>query len=510
MVMLTGKSLPWAIFFGTLLVYLLFPTKNYYWDGLSFALTIEKTASFDSSLIHPNHLIYNIVGWLVYNAMQGIGLEVRALSALQATNSLFSALSAVILFYILNQFLRSRYLASVLAFLLAFSATWWKFSTDANSYIPSVFFLLICFYLVIRSGRPSTIVMAGLSHAVAMCFHQLAIFFFPVALVAIFLQSPALSFKNRVSRLAIYSAVAFFVTISAFYIGFLLQTTRPDDLTTFARWLTSYSPEVGFVFNFRESLMFTIRGHLRLMFGGRFNFLAEVFGSFTIALSAILIAAMVGLAVRTFRVRRITVTASSKPALDLRNIVIICLTWTVIYLGFLFFWIPQNTFYRLFYLPPMIVLLGVILDRYRTPGVIRSRAALAVAIIVLLNFLFLIYPYAHVRQDTPLALAYQMNNHWSRQTTVYYSQEHSDRDLLAYFNPTSNWKKIETIDLVALESELSEIQSRGGNAWLETTASKKIQQIEGGAEWLARHGDPQSERALINSAYDMRLLKIVP
>ena len=97
----------------------------------------------------------------------------------------------------------ARNLALAGSLLFGFPATWWKFSTDANAYIPSILLLLCTDYIQARrlearrlearrleargwrpprlEARRSTVV-AGLAHAGAMLFHELAILFLPVAL----------------------------------------------------------------------------------------------------------------------------------------------------------------------------------------------------------------------------------------------------------------------------------------------------------------------------------------
>src|SRR5213594_400682 len=128
------------IYSAVLLMYLSLRTVNYYWDGISFAYDIEHADR--SRLLHPNHLLYSPVGYVVWSETNKVIPGVRALDVLQILNALFGS-AAVAIFYrlLLSQF-QSRYIAACLSLILAFSATWWKFSTDANSYIPSVFFLL--------------------------------------------------------------------------------------------------------------------------------------------------------------------------------------------------------------------------------------------------------------------------------------------------------------------------------------------------------------------------------
>src|SRR5438045_8001523 len=102
---------PWLLFIATALIYLSFPTRVYYWDGIAFAQAIEDASSLNASLVHPNHLIYNFAGYLFYKLLRSLGFELRALTALQILNSLLSAACAGVLFAILRDTLRSLYLA---------------------------------------------------------------------------------------------------------------------------------------------------------------------------------------------------------------------------------------------------------------------------------------------------------------------------------------------------------------------------------------------------------------
>ena len=64
--------------------------------------------------------------------------------------------------------------------------------------------------------------------------------------------------------------------------------------------------------------------------------------------------------------------------------------WLATYVVFLFFWLPWNTFYKLFCLPPIIVILAHLLMPYRGPR--RYRLILFVATLALANLGFYIYP----------------------------------------------------------------------------------------------------------------------
>src|SRR5262245_5493659 len=70
----------------TALVYLLTPTVDYFWDGITFALQIERAATSAryELLFHQNHLLYNAFGYVLYASSHALGLKLRALPLLQA------------------------------------------------------------------------------------------------------------------------------------------------------------------------------------------------------------------------------------------------------------------------------------------------------------------------------------------------------------------------------------------------------------------------------------------
>src|SRR5436305_4313848 len=247
MIKIERKLWPALMLVGILALYLLLPTKNYFWDGVDFAQHIEDATKLDASLIHPNHLFYNAFGYLVYRTTHAFGMSLRAIEALQITNSILSVLAAYFFFLILKRTLRSNYLSYTLTLLFALSATWWKFSTDADSYIPSVFFIVLSFYFVLPDRKPRPIVVAIL-HSASMMFHQMAVFFFPVLVVGIYLQTREFQRKRRIIQVIEYGAAAFVITLSTFYFSFYLQTGR-FSLQRFFQWTTSLSPEPGHTFS---------------------------------------------------------------------------------------------------------------------------------------------------------------------------------------------------------------------------------------------------------------------
>ena len=213
----------WIVFPAILLIYLLFPTKNYYWDGVFFAQVIEQAGRFHPTLLHPNHLIYNVVGYALYRVSQGLGFQLRALELLQIVNSVVSVVAALLLYRILRLVIDSRYLRWCLVLMFAFSATWWKFSTDANAYIPSVFFLLLAFSFVLPPARPRPWLVT-LVFVIAVCFHQLAVFYYPVFALGLWWQAQPLD-RNR-GRLSVllFCVLSPTLALAAYYYSFYLAS----------------------------------------------------------------------------------------------------------------------------------------------------------------------------------------------------------------------------------------------------------------------------------------------
>jgi hypothetical protein len=497
------------LFFAVLTVYLVFPTKNYYWDGITFAQTIERANSLNASLLHPNHLIYEVCGYLIYHAALAVGIEARALTVLQVLNCVLSVSSTVLVFQIFKRSFRSDRIAAALSFLFAFSAMWWKFSTDADAYVPSILFVLGAFYFLHLSSKPRPVLVACL-HAVGMCFHQLAVFFFPVALLGLYFQSGDLERSRRIGAILTYGACAFLITFGAYVLGFYLQTNRTD-LTALSHWLTNYSPENGFVFNLKESFSYTLDGEFKLFFGGRFGFVKELPIFATVILLSLLtlaIANFIWQFVQLLRAR--TAVETFEPNENFRRLSWLCVIWIVSYVVFLFFWIPKNTFYRMYYLLPLLLLVAIFLFRTKWRSKAASAAYAFVFMVATANFTFYIYPYSQVRNETPLSLALSLNSVWTPRTVVYYSELNTDNQLVWYLNSSTTWRPLKIDTFRQLESDVASGDENGADVWVDNTAIKALQQDKILGKWLSYHRCNCQAYGLNTKAYYINFERLVP
>lgn len=497
-------SNPWILGLAVAAIYLFFPTKVYYWDGIVFAQAIEDAGNASTtpiiSLVHPNHLLYNVVGYFFYRLLRGIGFHIRALTVLQILNSVLSAGGATLLFLIVRDTLRSTYFAVCLTLLFAFSATWWKFSTDANAYIPSVFFLLVTFYLVLPDRKPRPLLVA-LSFFAAMCFHQLAVVAYPVFALGVYLQDGAIAIRRRLRNAIVFTVASVVLIVIAYGLAFYFASGG-FAVGRFLRWTASYSPDADTRFNVWSNFVYSLRGQVRLFFGGRLNLLHGLLNPgvvlllalFAIAVLLFVFAVVVNLTTLKRRLRGLQFAPRQK------TVLLLAFLWAVVYLVFLFFWLPQNTFYRLTYLPALILLLGLALSAFPQAGYRRTFAtALFVAALGLANFLFLIYPFSHAEKYPPLAFALQMKREWPRGTTIFYGSQNSDEALVRYFNPGTEWRLLSPAELPV-----------DTGAWLETSAIDRLSATPEGTQWLQSHTRPGTLRELNNGAYRIRFVQVNP
>ena len=489
-----------------LVVYLLLPTKQYYWDGVGFSLSIEAPHCSAAALLHPNHLIYNLIGYALWRGVSATGISVRALFVLQAVNGLFAAATIFLFWRILKQLTRSPWRSTVGALVLAFSATWWRFSTDANAYIPSIFFLIVCLQiLMMPQPRP---IAAGLFNGVAMLFHQLAIFFVPVAMVAFLCVTGDRGCvggkRARFLEAAQYIIAAFSITAMAYGLGFAAVGHSGLNLT-FWNWITTRAIDAKFAFNLPRSALLTLRGTVRLLMGGRFTSAKLNVISFG-ATTALLLVIVV---VCYFARARSANGSQGYPCKNgFRSWISanrLALTWSLSYSCFLAFWLPQNTFYRLFYLPALIQLIMTV------PGSgnkNRRFVEFACAVMVGCNFLFCIYPLSRVENNDVLAFALIHHGEWNERSAIAYSDFHTDLWTISYFNPQAKWAAISSPTIGQVERRLLECKQQRTSFWLEATTYDAIAGLPGGTNWLDKHVDRARSLNYITLKHRIRFYRL--
>jgi hypothetical protein len=451
-----------VLLFLPLAAYLAFPTRNYYWDGVAFAIEIEKNFE-PPALVHPNHLIYALFGAWLYDLSDWIGLPIRSLYLMQAANCLLAGLAVILLYRCLRVQGWSGEHGIMAALIFGFSATWWKFATDANAYIPAIF-LLLCAYLLLEDSR--WMWLAGLAQAGAMLFHELSIFFLPIALIVLWKR------RASVAAILIYCAEALGPVAIAY--AWAYRAAHPPE--GFVQWLTSHSSDSGFSFNPLRDAVYTLRGTLRLFFGGRWPDVVR--NPLSLAACALLACAL--LAFLFYAWRALPLRTQSPP--------VALLWWCGVYVAFLFFWMPRNTFYRLFYLAPLVLILASM--PVDSPRVNRAGFSFA-AVLLLWNFVFLTYPESRAEFNAPLRFALAQHDAWPPGSAIVFHRFHPDLWTISYFNQQAAWISLDRNDLGDMQHDLAYAHGQNKPLWVEETAYEFVAGTPGGLKWLMDHEHPE-------------------
>jgi hypothetical protein len=427
-------------------------------------------------LLHANHLLYNIAGSVAYHAFGG---RVRALYVLQAVDSGFAAAAFYLLSGTIARLTGSVRIALLLGALFAFSGTWWRFAVDADAYIPSVTLLIASASLLLTDRKPR-IVPAALLHCGAMLLHQLAIFFFPAALILLWRQETS----QRWRRCALYLAIAGGATLTA-YIGAFSVQSGSFSLNSFLTWITSHSGDVAFSFTPGKNFAISIRSWMQVLLAGRPG-LVRYSDPLTVILLLACAATLVLLLIAIWR--------GSRPSIAIyhRTLFVFAACWIAAYAIFLFFWLPHNTFYKLFALPGIVLLIASCWKPGPNPVALPF-----VALIALCNLTFAIIPYSRVTANEAVAFALSLKQHLPSGSMVYYSDLNTDDWLVRYFNPQTTWRQV---------ASPADVYEEG--AWLDTTAIDRFSRSD--PAWFEKRTRHAEWRELVNTKHRIRFVRLLP
>lgn len=429
-----------------LTAYLAFPTRNHYWDGIGFALNIEGVSQ-DMAGFHPerpagtiyynpNHLLFNWTGRILYRAVNVLTPGARALDILVLWSTVSSVLAVCLLFRLILQATGYLWLSLWSALLMGLSASWWKFSTDADAYVPSAALLVVCAWLLHRS-KPHP-VWTGLAHAAAILLHQIAVCFFPAAVIALLLRRPPAG-HHRWRAAFVYAAVAGSITLAAYVCIWTVALENTWDLPAFARWTTFNSTDVLVRKSLTARMGDMALATLRTFFGGRLS-LAWKFGGLAIVAPTILLSA--GALCRLFR--RSKSAAVPEPSGERWPPDIwFPAAWLGAFLLFLSVWLTEYPYYRILCLPGFVLLSSrLIATRWSEQGWSFHRLPAFVVLMASVNFALYVYPYSRSESTPATRVALEARGRWENQpVVVYYRDFNCDNWWMKYFNMHTTWRK---------------------------------------------------------------------
>jgi hypothetical protein len=400
-----------SIFFA--LLYLFIPTKMFYIDGIYYAEHLENMPYYDQGF-HPHHLIYLPLMHLLYGAFHSIIPWLRALAFLQALNAILGGLTIWIFSRILRRLsfsIISRILAMIL---LGSSYTFWHHASDANIYI-LVHLLILCVTLVVLSDRfyssKSCQYSTGLLFGLTCLVHQIVV----LMIIPFGLYIWSKDRKNGMKvflRLAIPFLLVGFIAYPVVFILFSGETNQ--SLTKFLLWAGSFGrAEHYFAFNasYANNIIQTIlRGHYnafftlkpleRILFDGTSGDTAQSFRLYTFFLF------LTTLTVVSFIFQSISHASSNQ-----RKLHFFFLAQFIVYFTLTSIFMPENHFYRIFYLCPLIVIwtgiFSMLGESYKL--ILKPIVAIAILVFLYLNLTKGIIPQSRIRYNPYLTMTAQLD-----------------------------------------------------------------------------------------------------
>lgn len=484
-------------------LYLGCPTKQYYWDGVAFAIDIEKTETVWSwPLAHPNHLLFTLASNALHKALLALGLHTRALFTMQAISSFFGAATVGLMFLVLWRHTSHLFLSVTLALGLGFSATWWRFATDANAYVVSVFLLVACYAYLSRVRPPHPVMVASI-HAAAMLLHQLSVFFYPVAAYCLIKRSGGVS-RAGMLTVATYTSLAAALVLPVY----ALTHAHAAPNVPFWSWMTYHSPDAMFSFRPLLNAWLTLQGSVRLFVGGRLKALVPdllgVLGLLAFAASVACLVLVLSSRRRALKedVRRLAGgnPGQSSPAL----------IWVISYVAFLFFWLPQNTFYRLYYLPPLVLLAASSIMRSGSWLLVRRVLPCLIAAIAAWNWTFSVYPQSRSEANRPLSFAMRQRQRWPSGTAVAFTAFHPDLWTISYFTPQVSWIGIDGPNLTRFKRQYHDVSASGMTLWIEGSMYDALKRTDEGQRFLDVSVDHGGSVVAVEPKHTFRFYRLKP
>ncbi len=259
------------------LVYLGFPSYDYYFDGLTFAMAAEGVADGGDPawLLHPHHLLYGPGAYVLYRAAHALGLTVRAWFLMQVAAAVF-AVAALAAFHELARKLGLRAGAAAAAtVLLGATYNFWHFASQGETTMPATLCLLAlmteAFVVVAHTAskaapgsgearplRAAGALYLGLLQGGAILIHQTAAVFLPAGIYAVSRGSRrkgrTAAALGRAATL-IYAGCAVAVALAAYASAavFILHVRSPGEAVNWMLGYLSADPRTGYRIAYESS-----------------------------------------------------------------------------------------------------------------------------------------------------------------------------------------------------------------------------------------------------------------
>lgn len=354
------KLIPFAAFAVLAFLYLAFLNHRYFVDGLNVAWILETQ---DKLAVHPHHPLFPLLPQILYQMLGGIGSGSDALGLVIIWSLVFGIFTLWGVQFILKS--SGLPLAAVLwaIFLFAFSNGFWYFCTTPNQYSMTLAFQVFTLIIMVPIASGKTGLTTGKAWIIAiltglaMLSHQVnALMLLPILYFS-------LTSRNRLINLAITVGGAILVTVVVTIItGVFLEGN--SSVSEFIAWQKSYvTRSMYWADNPLDSIVRSFRGiienHLAHAFHseGLFGDWQDSFGSplWYWRLLLRISQAFVLVFLLYLTIRSGIDWYKNRPRNPLQTL---GLLFALPFFIFCFFFTPDSTNYRIFYLPGFILFLA--------------------------------------------------------------------------------------------------------------------------------------------------------
>lgn len=447
-----------VVFIAT--VYIIFPCRQYFSDGLVYAYDIETSLQW---IIHPHHTLFPLGPQFVFRMLGGLEAGISGLGVLLAWSTICGILACLGILSILRaaKFAPTTVLGVVALF--AFSHGIWYFSTTPNQnstalalQIFSLISLLTIFRKLPRAPSKGEIIVAGFITSLALLASQLnAVLLLPFFYVLLLGDSPS-NVKAR--------NVGVFIT-SIIIIGgglWMLLAIGLQGIETwkdFAAWQQSYITSGHYwASDLRDSLTRTWHGapdlHLAYLHGdgSLFGEMNENIGSVewfkwvTVSLAQLVV--LLFILVET--VRGVYWWIRQKLRIPIQNIGLL-IALPIMLFSFVF--TPEWINYRILYLPGFLLFLAPVLERDFKLGKPRLRNIWPLLLVIIslsfANFTVKFLPGSDPGRNPYLVEAKQINEQFGRHDRIFFISSGEGDHRIKYTRYFTECSVTRIIDLVA-------------------------------------------------------------
>lgn len=346
-------------------------------DAINYANGLEE--GLIGQALHPHHLLWGGIGWIVHNVALALGREAGTLGELQAMNAVVGAAGLGFLWWWLRTLGLRPAAVALGCGVLAFSYGYWFYAGEAEVYVLGAALLIVCLAAAHRAvARPSLASFAalGAANALAVLAHDTNVLFAAVALAALLVSRADASAAELLRRATAYAFVAAAIVVPA-YAAAALANGQSTPAQAYD-WVSGYASNDEWGKLEASSVPKALVGGGRALVGGHAVFAndstrdiveslgsrnprEELFlmrdypgglGAAILALAALVLALFGTAIVRAVRARHALTE-------DHRALAVLCLAWFGMYAAFFTWWEPINVEFWIAPAIPVAILLAL-------------------------------------------------------------------------------------------------------------------------------------------------------